>query len=638
MGGRGRSRLWIAVAAAVGAAAAPHARAQSIDDLRRMSIQQLENTVVTSVSKRRQPLSEAAAAAFVITHDDIVRSGATNLAQILRLDPNLQVAHIDANSHAITARGFNGNAADKLLVLIDGRSVYTPLFGGVFWDEQDVLPEDIERIEVIDGPGATLWGANAVNGVINIITRTAADTQGGLVELQAGNRETRGALQYGGALADDLNYRVYAEHFTVPHDRTSSGVPAHDGWSRGQGGFRLDWTPPGDTVTLEGDLYRGDEQNMSPARVDISGGDLQLNWRRDLGDDASFQVVSYFDEQRRFTSLGGYSLQTYDVEFQHTLPLGSRQTVVWGAGYRAYQDHFVNYGSVVYLPPSSLESVADVFGQDTLSISDSLDLILGLKFEKDSYAGIATLPTARLSWKPTPDILVWAAASRAVRAPTLFDEDLKDTLVPGVVVLTGNRRFLPEWVTAYEVGARAQIGAAASISASAYYNVYDNLRSVEFAPTVRPPLVLEWGNMMQGHTDGLEVWGDYRPTRWWRLTAGFNLMHEALRFKPGASAVNNLGEAGDDPGVQASVASNMNLGRHLSWHADLRYVGALPHPHIASYVELDTNLIWTINERVQLLLSGRNLLHAQHLEYEEAGAPFGYEVERSVSVGTRLRF
>jgi iron complex outermembrane receptor protein len=640
---RGGLSRWLCAALAGGAASAlchSGAWAQSVADLQSMSLGQLADIDVTSVSKRAESLSDADAAVYVITHDDIVRSGATSIPEILRLAPNLQVAVISANSYAITARGFNGNAADKLLVMIDGRSVYTPLFGGVIWDEQDVPPEDIERIEVISGPGATLWGANAVNGVINIITRKAADTPGGLLELAAGNRESRASVQYGGKLADDLAYRVYAETFSILNDKTSTGVDAGDGWAKAQGGFRLDWTPGADRVTLQGDLYHGTEQQLAAPSLDMAGGDIQATWQHQLAGGSSLQLLTYYDETRRFTDgIGGYSLQTYDLELQHSISLGDRQKIVWGVGGRVYQDRFENAGNVVFLPAASTQGLGDIFGQDSIALTKALQLTVGVKLEKDPYIdGAAVLPTARLSWKLADDALLWAAVSRAVRAPTLFDEDLQDSVVPSVLILQGNHDFRLEKLTAYELGARFRFARTASVSISAYYNVYDDLRSLEWLQMDRIPLLLQWGNMMQGETYGIEVWGDYRPRDWWTLAAGLDLQHQDLRFKPGASTANSIDEAGDDPDVQASLRSTVGLGHHVSWTLDARYVGALPNPQIPAYAELDTTVSWAVTPRLQLYVTGANLLHPQHLEYEEAGATVGDEVPRSVMVGTKLRF
>ena len=614
------------------------ASAQTVAELQQLSIDELANIPITSVSKKAQPLSDAAAAVYVITHDDIIRSGATSIPEMLRLAPNLQVAQMSANSYAITARGFNGNAADKLLVLIDGRSVYTPLYGGVQWDLQDVLPENVERIEVISGPGATLWGANAVNGVINIITRKASDTQGGVLDLSAGNREYRGSLQYGGALDSDLSYRAYLGGFSIRGDKTSAGANAEDGWSKAQGGFRLDWTPASDTLTLQGDLYDGSEDVAANIDQGISGGNFQTTWQHQLDDGSSLQVLAYYDGTRRFTDGQGYSLNTYDLEVQHSFSLGERQDIVWGAGYRAYQDQFRLTGAVQFLPDSEIESLSDIFAQDTISLDASLKAILGMKLEDDPYSGLAPLPNGRISWKLSDNALLWAAISRAVRAPTRFDTDLQDTIIPGILILTGNRDFQPEKLNAYEVGTRVQPTETLSFSVSTFYNVYDDLRSVEWAQMKTLPLMWIYGNEMEGDTYGVEAWADYQVTDWWRLTAGVNVQHEDLRFKPGSSELGGTAAAGDDPNHQASLRSSMNLGSDVTWDADLRDIGTLHDPSIPAYVELNSRLAWIATNYLEVSIVGLNLLQAHHLEYEEAGATIGDEVDRSFYVETKWRF
>jgi iron complex outermembrane receptor protein len=635
---RVRARLCTLAAGVAIAAFARGAAADDIANLRNLSIEELANVDVTSVSKTAQPLGEAPAAVYVITHDDIMRSGATTLPEILRLAPNLQVAVINGYSYAITARGFNGNAADKLLVMIDGRSVYTPLFGGVEWDQQEVPPEDIERIEVISGPGATLWGANAVNGVINIITRKSASTSGGEAEIEGGNRQHRVSLQYGGRISDDMTYRAYVDASSAPDDKTNLGTSADDAWSKTQGGFRLDWSPAHDQLTLEGDLYHATERVSDALDSNLSGGDVQLGWTHDFGGGSSLQVLSYLDQTRDFSSAGGFSLTTYDIEAQDNLAIGSRQSLVWGAGYRLYVDNFKNFGDVVYLPNSSAEAVIDAFAQDTVSLTSAVKLTLGLKFEKDPYAGVSPLPSARLSWKLSDNALLWAAASRAVRAPTLFDEDLQDTVVPGVLIIQGNHQFEPEKLTAYEIGGRFELSDRASLSVSAYYNTYDDLRSVEWVRMNALPLLLAWGNMMEGDTYGVEAWADYRLTDWWRLSGGVDLLHEDLHFKSGASSVNNLAEAGDDPGGQAQLRSSMDLGHRVTLQADVRYVAALPNPQIPAYTEANLSLAWQVTPKLQLSASGFNLLNPHHVEYEEAGAVDGVEVQRAFLVGAKVRF
>jgi iron complex outermembrane receptor protein len=620
------------------ALAAP-AQELSLADINSLSIEQLANVEVTTVSKNAQPLSDAAASVYVISHDDIVRSGAITLPEILRLAPNLQVAQISADSYAITARGFNGNAADKLLVMIDGRSIYTPLFGGVLWDEKDVLPQDIERIEVISGPGATLWGANAVNGVINIITRKAADTQGGVLDVGAGNREARASLQYGGALGDDLNYRVYGETSSLAHDKVSTGANAEDGMDKSQGGFRLDWTPGADTLTLQGDIYDGAENATPSLNTNIYGGNIQASWQHTLDDGSSLQLLSYYDATRRFAGAqGGYAFNTYDLEVQHRFSLDAANDIVWGVGGRIYQDVFKLNGGGKFLPPSRTTNLADIFAQDTISLTPSVTLVAGIKLEADPFSDLEPLPNLRLSWKVNDKTLLWAAASRAVRAPTRFDVDLKDALAPGIVNLTGDRNFQPETVTAYEIGTKMQPTASTAFSVSAFYNVYDDLRSVEVVQETSLPFLWSWGNLMKADGYGVEAWGSYGPTDWWRLKAGLLIQHQDRSFRPQSSGLGGVSSAGDDPNHQVTLQSSMDLGDAVTWTADLRWVGMLPDPKVPEYVELNTRLAWQVNETLEIAVSGFNLLHDHHLEYEQAGATTGDEVDRSVFVETRLHF
>ena len=479
----------------------------------------------------------------------------------------------------------------------------------------------------------------AVNGVINIITRKSGATQGGVLDVSAGDRGSQGSLQYGGALESDLDYRVYVNTLTAPSDKTSTGANAEDGWSKTQGGFRLDWTPQSDTVSLQGDLYHGDMDAPTAPGISISGSDLQVTWQHPLGDGSALQVIAYYDGTRQFEGAdGGYSLNTYDLEVQHSFSPWEGHQIVWGAGYRVFQDEMAFVGPVQYVPPSSVESISDIFAQDTIALDPTLKLIAGLKLEDDPYSGLAPLPNVRLSWNVGDNAMLWAAVSRAVRAPTLFDEDLQDTVIPGVLILEGNKDFQSEKLTAYEIGTRVQPTEQTSFSISTFFNNYNDLRSVEVARSAVLPILWAWGNMMEGNVHGVEAWANYQPTDWWRLSAGFNIQHEDLRFKPGSSRLGGLAIAGDDPNHQASLRSSMNLSSDITWDADFRYVGALPHPVIPSYVELNSRLAWEVTPSLELSISGLNLLQAHHVEYEEAGATTGNEVERSFFVETMIRF
>jgi iron complex outermembrane recepter protein len=630
-----RRRQWcVAVAAAALLARAPPGHAQSVEDLRNLSIEQLANIQVSSVSKSPQPLSDAAAAIYVIGHDDIIRSGATSIPEMLRLAPNLEVAQLNATSYAISARGFNvgdnASLSNKLLVMIDGRSVYTPLFGGVYWDMQEVLPEDVDHIEVISGPGAALWGANAVNGVINIITRPSADTQGGFLTLGAGNLERMAALQYGGTLAPDLTYRLHGEGFSYSPDQDPNGGSAHDGWSKPQGGFRLDWTPPGDNLSVQGDIYEAWE---TPNQF-IDGRDLMATWRHQFDNGSNLQLLTYYDEAGRIESNGGsgFTLDTYDIELQHGFSIGDRNAIVWGAGERAFGYRFENT-ALQLVPSSQVLNLADVFGQDTVTLTDRLKLTVGLKLEDEPYAGLQPMPSVRASWKAFDSTLLWAAVSRAVRSPTPVDENLREYGGP-IDFLNGSSGFRPETLTAYELGTRVQATPRLSFSVSTYYDVYDDLRTIELSPSGGLPL--QFGNMMAGTVYGMEIWGNWQVADWWRLTAGLDVLHEKLSFLPGASQFGGLAFAADDPDHQATLRSDVNFGHGVTWDADLREVAALPHPVVPGYTELNTRVGWAVNPKLDLSVSGFNLLHPRHLEFLEDGETDA--IPRSFFLQARFRF
>ena len=607
-------------------------------DFSKLSIEQLGNVEITSVSKRAQPLNAAPAAIYVITHDDIMRSGAMTIPEVLRLAPNLQVAQTSPANDVITARGFSGNSAaqnfsDKLLVLIDGRSVYNPLFSGMYWDMQDVPVEDIERIEVISGPGATLWGANAVNGVINIVTRKSSDTQGGVLEFGAGNLYESASLQYGGALSDDLTYRAYIKTFRDKSFETSN----HDGWYKPQGGFRLDWTPGNDKLTVQGDLYDGRENNGASADGLIAGGNLSVNWNHDFADGSSLQVLGYYDNVERTTTGGsaGFTVDTYNVDAQYNFMWGNWNNLVVGAGQRLSHYAIVNrispVTSLLFIPNKGDLNLSDIFIQDQMSLSDDFNLTLGLKFENDPYSGITPMPNVRASWQVNDSNMLWAAISYAIRSPTPFDthvgEDLGTTRF-----LNGNPDFLPEKLMAYELGYRGQLSEKASVSVSGFYDDYNDLKSIELDKT-SGFLPLRWGNGMKGHVYGVEAWGTYEATDWWKLSAGLSIQNESFEFKPGASGLLGLTQQGNDPHHQASLRSSMNLSDNLTFDADFRFVWKLPDPHVPSYIELNARLGWMITDRIELAISGYNLLHDQHQEFEP-----GDMVKRSFFVDTRWKF
>ncbi len=475
----------------------------SIQSLKRMSLDDLMNVEITSVSKKEEKLSEAPAAVYVLTQDDIHRSGATSIPEALRLVPGLDVARIDAHTWAISSRGFNGEFANKLLVLIDGRSVYTPLFSGVFWDVQDPMLEDVDRIEVIRGPGAALWGANAVNGVINIITKSAKDTQGWLFSGGGGNQDRGfGEFRYGGSRGDDLFYRLYGTYFDHADSEMLGGGNGRDGWQQGRGGFRVDWQPSRDNLlTVQGDAYDGTEgqvfgvptltspyaQQLTQA-TGVSGGDVLGRWTHTLANGAEVKLQTYYDKTVRDTAILGDNLTTFDIDLQYDQHFGSRQEVIAGLGYRLEDEAIRNSSTVMFNPNHTDRQLFSGFVQDEVTlIPDRLKLTLGTKLEHNDFTGFEVEPSGRISWTPTIHQTVWAAVSRAVRTPSEEERDSRTELQaippgglypgspPALVTAEGDNAFASEDLLAYELGYRVRPCERVSLDFATFYNDYSRL-------------------------------------------------------------------------------------------------------------------------------------------------------------------
>jgi iron complex outermembrane recepter protein len=596
-----------------------------------MSLEELSHLVVTTVSRRPQSLAEAASAIQVITSDAIRRSGATSIPEALRLASNLQVAQINGNNWAISARGFNSTLANKLLVMIDGRTIYSPLFAGTFWEAQDVPLYDVDRIEVISGPGATLWGANAMNGVINVITRSARQTGGTLLQAAGGNQDSSLGARFGAPVQNALSYRVYALGFNRESLELADGSSAHDRWRKAQAGFRADWTPAADLLTVQGDAYRGTEDQFAGQQVGISGANLLGRWRH-ATPLSQWQLQAYLDHSEAGQPINGagFVLNIYDLEVQQSLALGRYGAWVWGVGERVSDYHIENSATLLFLPSHRALNLTNIFAQGTFDLSAKLQLIAGVKLEDDPYSHWTAMPDIRVSWMPAPTSTVWAAASRAVRSPTPFDVDIVEK-VGTTVFLTGNAAFRTEKLTAYEIGYRTQLGDRLSLSAATFYNVYQDLRTIEPAPAP-DALPFRWDNGMAGRTYGTMLWADVQLTSWWRLSPAFRSFHERLHFKPGASGLLGLSQAGDDPATSASLKSSMTLERAWSLDATLRHVSEFPDPRVPAYYELSARLAWRLSDAWQLAVTGNNLLHRRHLEYE--GAEF---VPRSFMLEVRLQ-
>jgi iron complex outermembrane receptor protein len=608
------------------------------DDLTRLSLSDLANVEVTSVSKSSESLQRAPASIYVITHEAIERSSASNVFELLRLAPNLLVTQLSATSYVVASRGFGGNPnvqnfANKILMLVDGRSVYSPLYSGIYSDALDLMLEDIEKIEVISGPGATLWGANAMNGVINIVTRATYLTTGTFVAVGAGNNQQNAGVRYGGHAGEDATFRVYGMGFQRAALDSSSGGSAHDGWSKGQGGFRYDWSRDPDSVSVQGDIYRA-TQNMAGTQDGVVlGGNIVARYQHH-GDRSDLQVQAYYDqtEQQAPGAGGGFLLDTYDVEFQQNLSLGAYNRLIWGGGERLNRYSITNAQSLLFIPFSRNLTLGNIFIQDTVSISAALNLDLGFKLEDDPFSGWTPLPDVRASWQLTDHAALWAAASRAIRSPTPFDADVVEKL-NGMVYLTGNTLFRPENLYAYEAGTRIQWSSTVSLSVAAFYNDYDDLKTIE--PTPVAVLPLRWGNLMHGDTFGIEAWANWQITPWWRLSPSFTWQREHFSFKRGASALVSVAQAADDPSSHAALTSSVDLPHNVTLDAAVRYVGALPDPALQSYYEMDLRCGWHVMPGWEVSISGNNLLHAQHSEFP---APNGENISRSVFAETRWRF
>jgi iron complex outermembrane receptor protein len=624
-----------ALVAPEAARAVPEA-ADPIDALTLMSLEDLAKVEVTSVSKSAQSLATAPASIFVITREDIQRAGVVSIPEALRLAPNMQVTQLTSSAYQNGARGLAGapdtqNFSNKILILIDGRSVYSPLFSGIEYDMQDVLMDDVERIEVISGPGATLWGANAMNGVINIITRSAHDSQGLLVRAEAGAEEQGLGLRYGGKLGADGAFRVYAKWFDRGETEFEDGTGAQDDWSRLQVGFRGDTTRNRNTFTLQGDYQDATLSQFNDEDFSFDTANLLGRWEH-AGERIRTHVQTYVDRVHRGRPVSGieYDIDTVDIELQQSAKLGSKHNLVWGFGRRRNEYETVN-NALAFVPDHRAIELTNVFVQDVIELSREVNLTAGIKFEDNDYTHWEALPDLRLSWTPNASTLVWAAGSRAIRAPTPFDTDVQEFVGGGLLVL-GNPDFRPEKVTAYELGVRAQPHAKVSITASAFFNEYDDLRSIELTPVTVLPLT--WGNLIEGSTYGFEAWANLQLASWWRLSPGFRSLHKRLEFSEGASEIVSLNQAGNDMNSSAMLRSSMDFGS-VDVVAILRRVGSMPEPVVDDYTELHARVAWQVNDRLELGVKGFNLLNETHREF---AAPQGFEIRRSVMAEIRYSY
>ena len=635
-------------AALTSPAANPKAAAQG--DLSQISLEDLMNLKVTSVSKTQQKMSQAAAAIFVITREDIHRSGATNIPDLLRIVPGLDVAQINASTWAISARGFNQQFSNKLLVLIDGRALYTPLLGGVNWDTQDVPLEDIDRIEVIRGPGATVWGSNAVNGVINIVTKKASETKGGLITGGGGTEgQVYGTAQYGGTIRGDANYRIFTKYVNHSSQPQLDGSRGNDSWDLLRGGFRTDSTISAkDSLTVQGGLYTGREGativhlfSIAPpvnanenVRSSLSGGNVLGRWGHSFSSRSDTTLQLYFDNFERTVPESDETRNTIDIDFNHHFIWGTRQEIIWGIGYRHTWDQDNGTIDQSFVPSNTSLQLFNSYIQDTITLDpDRVLLTVGTKLEDSYYSGAALEPSIRLAWTPSNRETFWAAVSHADRTPDQRDVSLAAALAvfpdpagsanPVEVVLFGNSKFQSEEVIAYEAGYRSQPLRPLSVDLSLFINDYYHLSTTEpgqavFQQTPAPARILmpiTFANLMHGTTEGVELAANLKLTDRWTLSPSYSFLEMHLHTSPSSLDATSVAEfQGSSPQHQAQLRSLVELSHGLTWDASAFFVSALPADSVPSYTRIDTQLTWKFAESADFSIVGQNLLRDHHLE------------------------
>ncbi len=627
------------------------------NNLFEMSLEDLMDIEISSVSKKKQKLSEAAAAIFVITQEDIRRSGVASIPEALRMAPGIEVARIDANKWAITCRGFNEFYSSKLLVLIDGRSVYTPLFSGVYWDIQDTLLEDIQQIEVIRGPGATLWGANAVNGVINIITKSAKDTQGGLVTAGGGTEEKGfGSVRYGGKSVEDTYYRVYAKYFDRDNFVLSSGGNASDEWDCLRSGFRLDrQVSDVNTLVVMGDIYDGDSGQMitiphSPSftmqtirsTIEVSGGHFLTRWNHIFSKTSEMDLLLYYDYKKRESIQIDETRDTFNFDFQHYFSWGDAHDITWGLGYRYTEDKTDGSFAVSFDPNRKHDNVFSTFFQDEIElIEKTLQMTCGSKLEYNDYTGFEYQPSVRFLWTPHELHSVWTALSRAVRTPARANTDIRINFatIPGnmAMAILGDNNFDSEKVVAYEIGYRYKPETHLSIDTAAFFNSYDNLLTSEpgalfFDPTPIPHMVIPFymGNKMDGHSYGVELVATWNLTNRWKITANYSYLQIQLHADSSTMPSDNEDAEGASPHNQFHLKSCIDLPHSFEFDQSIYYVDNLTTLNVPNYVRMDLRLAWRPKKNIEVSICGQNLLENRHQEFTDYQGIPKTEIERSV--------
>jgi len=600
----------------------------------------ISDLTVTSASKRTQKLTDTAAAVYVITQEDIKRSGATTIPDALRMVPGLEVAQTSSDTWAIASRGFNNALSDKLLVMIDGRSIYSPVHSGVYWDDQSTFLPDIERIEVIRGPGSSLWGANAVDGIINIITKNAADTQGNYVSAAVGTAENFVEGRQGGKTDDNTFYRVYGQYSHYGPTQNMNNDDNNDSWYRGRSGFRVDSTPSGqDSYTVQGDVYGGQQNTQQTLPIPVSpfsattapddssyGGNILARWNHQVSSDSSTSLQAYIDHYSLLQQdIADQHVSTADIQFQNNIKLDDRNNFIWGAGSRFYYEDILGTFEASFNDPSSTHYIFNTFAQDEYAIvRDKVFLTLGSKFEYNDYTGFEFEPSSRIAWHLTDTQMVWAAVSRAVRTPSSIEEDVSlaaevlPTTPATVFRLEGNPDQKDEDLIAYEIGHRIQPVRNLSFDTTAYYNDFNNLLTLgpPGTPVMSNGLEVvpyEVNNLGSGHVFGAEEAASWNVTSNWRLMGSYTFLKMVLEEPPSNTASLQSTE-GLAPEHQFSVRSYWNVTDKVQWDNMLYYVSAITPP-AGTYFRYDTRVGWQIVPGIEASLIGRNLLDNEHAEF-----------------------
>jgi iron complex outermembrane receptor protein len=594
-----------------------------------MTLEQLRDVVVTAVSRTEDSLASAPASVVVISREEIRRSGVRTLAEALRLAPTLQVARADGNQYAISARGFNNVLANKMLVLIDGRTLYTPLFSGVFWEAQEVDLDSVERIEVVTGPSTAMWGSNAVNGLIHVIMREAAAVQRFSVDLDAGNAQRVITMRDGFALGEDAYVRAYAKAYERSDTERADRSSVEDGAHGQQVGFRADWKRvAGGTATLQGDTYVG-TIDQPPARRRFDGANVAMRWQGPLGERRQLDVQATLERTHR-EHRGQFeeTLQTIDLVGQVGLQPWAGHQVLLGAGYRHAQDDVQSGAALAFIPGERSLEWARLFVQDQVALLPQLELTASASVERNPYtAGTEVLPSVRVAWQPMPEGTAWLAWSRATRAPSRIDREVFQPAAPPYAI-AGGPDFESEIAQVTEVGWRAQHGPGLSYSLTLYQQNWRRLRSV--ALTAAGP---QFQNGYDARTHGGEAWVRWLANNVLRFDAGGGWLREKFTLRPGAVDLGGTRTLGNDPSHWWSLRSTWDIGPTTALSVGLRHSAALPDPVVPEYTAVDARFVWLARRGLELAVAVHNVTDPRHVEWGSAANRV--ELQRAVQLQLR---